>query len=56
MAPPPKSPPPPVLEIATFRFFAPAPRDDSRSQSPPRRPDRDLPPDLEMQRWLDLSG
>ena len=54
MAPPPKTPPPSALQIATFRFFAPDPQDEKRS--PPRRPEHDVPKDVDMQRWLDLSG
>jgi hypothetical protein len=48
--------PPPDLPSPVLRVGAPEPRDDARRPQPPRRPDRELPSDLEMQRWLDLSG
>ncbi len=51
MAPPNPAPPP-----AALRLCAPDPRDDRRPDPPPRPPDRDLPPEWELQRWLDLSG
>lgn len=48
--------PPPDLPSAALRVRTPEPREEARRPQPPRRPDRDLPSDLEMQRWLDLSG
>ncbi|HEX4588592.1 MAG TPA: hypothetical protein VH120_01605 [Gemmataceae bacterium] len=56
MAPPTPKPTPPAPQVATFRFCAPEPRDDNSSQQPKRHFDRDLPPEAELQRWLDLSG
>jgi hypothetical protein len=56
MAPPTTTPPPPNSHVVTFRFCAPEPRDDNAPQQPNRRLDRDLPPEAELQRWLDLSG
>ena len=57
MAPPTTTnPTPPAPPAVTFRFFAPQPQDENRSQQPKRRTDRDLPPEAELQRWLDLSG
>jgi hypothetical protein len=48
--------PPPAAPTVTFRVCLPEPRDDDDRPQPPRRPDRDLPPETELQRWLDLSG
>jgi hypothetical protein len=47
--------PTPPIPPATFRPCSAEPRDD-RPQVPARRPERDLPPEAELQRWLDLSG
>jgi hypothetical protein len=59
MAPPPT--PPTDLPTVTFRVCVPQPCDDA---SPPpsgqrpasRRPQGDLPPEADLQKWLDLSG
>jgi hypothetical protein len=51
----PSSTPQPAAPPVHFRMCVPEPRDDDRSQ-PPRRPDRDVPKEFDLQRWLDLSG
>jgi len=56
MAPPPSTPTPPDLYLATCKHFTLPTDDEPAPPKPLHRPDRDRSPELELQRWLDLSG
>ena len=53
MAPPQTPPTPPPNGLPRVR--PPRPRDDD-DRSEPSRPDTHLSPEMQLQRWLDLSG
>jgi hypothetical protein len=55
MAPPSTTPTPPDLQAATCKYFTPQTDDEPPAQAV-NRGDRDRSPELELQRWLDLSG